>query len=299
MSRRLNDDEQQLARRLTALLRHGKPRQIVTRSDGFVALAEVRKVHMFGTLDLELARAIVLQDNKQRFSLTEEAGVTLIRANQGHTIKGLDDALLLTRVSDPKMIPVVVHGTYHSAWPLILESGLSRMERNHVHFASGLPSDFGVVSGMRRSAEVLIYVDAAKAMAAGISFFISSNGVILSPGPILAQFFSKVVDARSGEHISFRAPSALQPPSATTESQSLTGRFQCPIWSQVPAAGIGFFDIFSGPPEINGVASSVEINPRRCLTFGRIASLVDVLVDDHRTISRSAKLETSSTLRVI
>jgi|FrelakmetLWP11LW_1041352.scaffolds.fasta_scaffold204988_1 2'-phosphotransferase len=31
----------------------------------------------------------------------------------------------------------VVHGTFSKFWPLIKQSGLSRMKRNHIHFAKG------------------------------------------------------------------------------------------------------------------------------------------------------------------
>ena len=98
-----------------------------------------------------------------------------IRANQGHTLRGLDPDKLLTRVSDPAALPVVLHGTYRVAWPLIKKGGLSRMKRNHVHFAPGLPGAGGVISGMRASAELLVYVDAAKAIAVGVEFFVSEH----------------------------------------------------------------------------------------------------------------------------
>ena len=69
------------------------------------------------------------------------------------------------------------------------------MGRNHIHFATGLPSGFKslvdqdvstvaapVISGMRKSSTVLIFVDIAKAMEAGVKFWRSDNGVVLSEG---------------------------------------------------------------------------------------------------------------------
>ncbi|CAN0056248.1 unnamed protein product, partial [Sphacelaria rigidula] len=53
------------------------------------------------------------------------------------------------------------------------------MNRTHIHFATGLPGDNGVISGMRAGCKVLIYVDVAAAMADGIRFFRSTNNVIL------------------------------------------------------------------------------------------------------------------------
>lgn len=71
----------------------------------------------------------------------------LIRANQGHSIAVDSEGLLEPITADTTKLPeMVVHGTTHAAWPLILRSGgLKRMTRNHVHFASGLPAGFQTV----------------------------------------------------------------------------------------------------------------------------------------------------------
>ena len=55
------------------------------------------------------------------------------------------------------------------------------MSRNHIHFALGLPKD-QVVSGMRSSSNVFIYLDTKKCLEEGVKVFISDNGVILLPG---------------------------------------------------------------------------------------------------------------------
>ena len=38
------------------------------------------------------------------------------------------------------------------------------MNRTHIHFAPGLPKESGVISGMRASAQVYIYIDMEKAL---------------------------------------------------------------------------------------------------------------------------------------
>ncbi|CAI7603773.1 unnamed protein product [Penicillium bialowiezense] len=129
----------------------------------------------------------------------------LIRATQGHSIKTVEAASFLEPLSlsdESKLPDTVVHGTFHSTWPVILQSGgLRCMGRNHIHFATGpslesvlavhdgdtaqgksKPDDSRVISGMRRDAQVLIYIDVRKALAAGIPFWRSENGVILSEG---------------------------------------------------------------------------------------------------------------------
>ncbi|KAI4715307.1 hypothetical protein E4T48_08512 [Aureobasidium sp. EXF-10727] len=137
----------------------------------------------------------------------------LIRANQGHSLE-IASENLLTPITDENLPSTVVHGTTHAAWPQIVATGgLKKMARTHIHFASGLPAGFEsqdkdannapVISGMRNSSSVLVYVDIKKAMEAGIKFWKSENGVILSEGDdkgvIGLQFFSKVED-RTGGH---------------------------------------------------------------------------------------------------
>ena len=140
----------------------------------------------------------------------------LIRANQGHSIKVDTEGLLTPITREAGNVPTtVVHGTDERAWPLILKGGgLRRMTRNHIHFASGLPAGFKplessaataaggavdaapVISGMRVSSTVLIYVDIGAALDKGIRFFLSENGVILTEGNgegvLPYEFFSRV-----------------------------------------------------------------------------------------------------------
>jgi 2'-phosphotransferase len=57
----------------------------------------------------------------------------------------------------------VIHGTNFRAWKSIQNQGLSKMDRNHVHFAIGLPDDPNVKSGMRKTSQVFIYINVEKA----------------------------------------------------------------------------------------------------------------------------------------
>lgn len=144
----------------------------------------------------------------------------LIRANQGHSIKIAEDGLLEPITLDSDDLPdTVVHGTTFKAWPLIVRSGgLKTMGRTHVHFASGLPAGFKsldddshdrkdkhkepVISGMRSTSSILVYLDLEKALKAGLKFWRSQNGVILSDGNdsglIPTEFFKSVEDRKKG-----------------------------------------------------------------------------------------------------
>lgn len=135
--------------------------------------------------------------------------VLCIRANQGHSISTIHTQELLTLLqpNDLLSIQTVIHGTNKEAWENhILHEGLNKMNRNHIHFASGLPSDGGVISGMRKSSQVYIYVDVQKCIDDGIQFYKSSNGVILTEGRngggiLPVQYFEKVIDARTNEKL--------------------------------------------------------------------------------------------------
>ncbi|KKA30205.1 hypothetical protein TD95_001897 [Thielaviopsis punctulata] len=108
----------------------------------------------------------------------------LIRANQGHSI-ALESSALLTEITPATLPPRVLHGTYFAFWRAIVAAGgLKRMTRNHVHCATGVPgTDDGVVSGMRKDAEILIEIDAEAALRDGaMKWWMSSNGVVLTEG---------------------------------------------------------------------------------------------------------------------
>lgn len=150
---------------------------------------------------------------------SDEPANYLIRANQGHSIKIAEEGLLEQITLDSGDLPeIVVHGTTLRAWPLIVRSGgLKTMGRTQVHFASGLPEGFKsldvtedkrdrhkepVISGMRSTSSILIYLDIEKALKAGLKFWRSQNGVILSDGNesgvISIEFFLRVEDRKKG-----------------------------------------------------------------------------------------------------
>ncbi|KAF2875492.1 KptA family-domain-containing protein [Massariosphaeria phaeospora] len=147
----------------------------------------------------------------------------VIRANQGHSIKVDTEGLLKPITEEAGNVPeTVVHGTDEAAWKLILKSGgLRRMGRNHIHFASGLPAGFKsphsstgtpqekvsqpVISGMRNSSTILIFIDIHAALASGIEFFVSDNGVILTAGNekgfLPYAFFKRVENRKDGGRV--------------------------------------------------------------------------------------------------
>lgn len=94
----------------------------------------------------------------------------------------------------------VIHGTFLKYWIKIKNEGISRMNRNHIHLATGLPYDKGVISGIRHSADVFIYINLKLAISEGLQFYRSINQVILTPGDengfIRPKYFLKVCDEK-------------------------------------------------------------------------------------------------------
>jgi 2'-phosphotransferase len=178
-----------LSKKLSSLLRHRIHENglgDVLRPDGFVPLARVLATPGFRGASEEEVRTVVRENDKQRFAILEEGDVSYIRANQGHTIQqGLDDDAMLTPMSQHELATIgrAVHGTYRAAWDGIVSSGgLLRMARSHIHLAAHLQGQGGVVSGMRRSAQIHVWVNLPAAARAGLRFYRSANGVILTPG---------------------------------------------------------------------------------------------------------------------
>jgi len=112
----------------------------------------------------------------------------------------------LVPILHPSEIPTIIHGTYFKNWTKIKTEGLSRMNRLHIHFSPGELGDTQVISGMRSSCELYIYIDSQKALRDGIPFYRSLNNVILSPGNshgyIETKYFSKVIEVSTKRVIS-------------------------------------------------------------------------------------------------
>jgi putative RNA 2'-phosphotransferase len=112
---------------------------------------------------------VVTRNDKQRYSF--DATRKLIRANQGHSI---DVDLQLTAAEPPD---VLYHGTGAAAIPLIMESGLRKMARHHVHLSTNVETARRV--GARHGKPVVLSLDAAAMFAAGHQFYVSANEVWL------------------------------------------------------------------------------------------------------------------------
>lgn len=192
-----------ISKALSYLLRHGAVKEKLEIDPQGYVLLDVLLNHnrmKSNKVTLEDLKRIVKDNDKQRFTIKDD---TWICANQGHTLKVIDDSNLLL-MSHDELPKTIYHGTYLKNLPLIFVKGggLSRMDRNHIHFTS---TEFRNISGIRKSVNVLIFLDVEKCVSRGLQFYKSLNDVILCKGDaegfIQYELFGKVVDAKTGLEI--------------------------------------------------------------------------------------------------
>uniref|UniRef100_UPI0037E798B9 tRNA 2'-phosphotransferase 1 isoform X2 n=1 Tax=Semicossyphus pulcher TaxID=241346 RepID=UPI0037E798B9 len=197
------DRDVHLSKSMSYALRHGANQLgLQMGTDGFLFVEELLAHPQFRSYSLEDVKRVVATNDKQRFKLRShpEDGRLQIRASQGHSLQVTDLELKPVLAGSPDCPAEAVHGSYLRNWSSILQQGLSRMQRTHIHLAPGLPGEEGVISGMRRDCDLAVYIDVPKALADGIEFFWSENGVLLTTGDtegkLLPKYFSRALKLR-------------------------------------------------------------------------------------------------------
>jgi putative RNA 2'-phosphotransferase len=168
-----NDRLIRISKYLAKYLRHS-PQEIglTLGSGGWVPvddlLAAAEKNGFSITYD-ELVECVETND-KQRYAF--DLSGELIRANQGHSVE-VD--LQLDELEPPETL---YHGTVERFLPSILEVGLVRGNRHHVHLSKDVETAHKV--GSRRGKPVILKVDAGRMYLDGNKFLMSMNGVWLT-----------------------------------------------------------------------------------------------------------------------
>jgi putative RNA 2'-phosphotransferase len=158
---------------LSKHLRHA-PREIglTLEPGGWVLVSDLleacRRTRVF--LDRELLEQVVLENDKQRFAFDETGD--RIRANQGHSTE-VD--LQLEPVEPPFTL---FHGTASKSVSSILETGIDRGSRHHVHLSMDAETARRV--GARHGKPVILRVQSRAMRDAGFVFFKSENNVWLT-----------------------------------------------------------------------------------------------------------------------
>mmetsp|Transcript_5042 Transcript_5042/g.12200 ORF Transcript_5042/g.12200 Transcript_5042/m.12200 type:complete len:571 (+) Transcript_5042:280-1992(+) len=147
------------------------------------------------------AKVQLNQEQLQRLRRAVETAVSTgeyyIRANQGHSMKGLDDSRMMHRIKDASEVNVCIHGTYWCFFESIRTRGLNRMSRRHIHFSCETFGSKDIISGMRSTCELLIHIDVEKCLKDGVPLLLSKNRVVLSDGVggngiLPPEYFSKI-----------------------------------------------------------------------------------------------------------
>lgn len=141
-------------------------------AEGWLEIDElIRRANAQGQrLTRDLLDEVVTTSDKARFAVGEDG--TRIRANQGHSVVGVD--LQLEPVKPPD---VLFHGTVAAVLPLIQQQGLRKQSRNHVHLSVDEKTAMKV--GARRGKPIILRIDAITMHAQGHIFYCSANGVWL------------------------------------------------------------------------------------------------------------------------
>lgn len=192
-------------------------------ADGFVSVADLLALPPFEEIDVKLCDVECVveferrEGKKQRFTMRASPRGPEIRANQGHSAAAVSGVQVTRAARDGELPDLVVHGTYLKHMRQILADGLRPMGRHHVHL---FVEDGGIG---RKGAELLVYVDVAKARAAGVELLISDNGVVLTSGgphgAIPPACFAKVIRTKDGVELhnssgvgALRVPAAAYTP---------------------------------------------------------------------------------------
>jgi len=121
-------------------------------------------------LTFEELDEIVETNDKKRFIFNEDK--TRIRANQGHSI---DINLALKPQQPPEFL---YHGTAQSNIDSILEKGIEKRNRQHVHLSQDKETATKV--GMRHGKPVILTIKTMEMFEEGIEFYLSDNNVWLT-----------------------------------------------------------------------------------------------------------------------
>lgn len=158
---------------LSLVLRH-KPEEIGIELDenGWTDVTMlIEKVNKAGiALTFEILKHVVDTNAKKRYSFNES--FDKIRANQGHSVE-------IDLGYTPQVPPeILYHGTGEKFIGSILEKGLLKQNRHHVHLSADVETAFMV--GQRHGKPFVFEVLAGQMHRDNFQFFLSANGVWLT-----------------------------------------------------------------------------------------------------------------------
>ena len=170
----------QISKMIAKTLRH-KPESLGLKLEGGGWIGVDTLLAAFAQKGYSLSRGeleeVVEKNDKRRFAFDDSG--ERIRASQGHSVQ-VD--LGLEPLEPPETL---FHGTVEASLGSILESGLQRMKRHHVHLSADTETAYRV--GSRHGKAVILSVGSGAMSEAGFLFYRSDNGVWLTDA-VPAQF---------------------------------------------------------------------------------------------------------------
>lgn len=192
----------QISKALSYLLRHGAVKEnLPMDNDGYVEVSKLLSHQRLKShkCSLEDLHRVVAENDKKRYHLKTggpDGTTEFVCAVQGHSIKTIKpNEELLESVDDVSKLPVnLIHGTSVKNAIQIVESGcIKKINRNHVHLSIGVTErDDEVISGMRKSSTVHIYLLNNSEILSKIKLYKSLNSVYLTPDDIDISLFKMV-----------------------------------------------------------------------------------------------------------
>jgi len=178
----MNDKE--ISKFLSFVLRHNPGAIGVTLDpEGWVDVDLIIK-NSRKPITLQDIERVVRENDKQRFALKDGR----IRANQGHSVKGITAFDKTPRVP-PRFL---YHGTSLDLFDVIRKQGLKPMSRHHVHLSPDLETAWKVAKRRFGKTPIVFEVLALRMTNEGVEFYLSDNGVWLTD-KVLPKYFAPKV----------------------------------------------------------------------------------------------------------
>lgn len=164
------------------ILRHSPETIGLTlNNEGWVSVQEfISKANAYEGLDgvvltHKLLNEVVQTSQKKRFSFSEDG--LKIRANQGHS---LEDVKI--EYQPVKNVKILYHGTTIQNYDSIMNNGLMKMSRNHVHLSESekIATEVGKRYSKGRSNLIIFEVNVKRMIEEGLIILKSENNVYLT-----------------------------------------------------------------------------------------------------------------------
>lgn len=162
----------QVSKYLSYVLRHNPESIGIDMDDfGWVMISDIVELSdpKLGLTESKV-KDVVTNSKKNRFRIDDSG--KRIKANQGHTLTVSNDFM---EIEPP---PYLYHGTAKRNLSSILDAGILKMERHHVHMSED--AHMAEEVGRRYGKPVVLKINSKKMYGVGITFFKSANNVWLT-----------------------------------------------------------------------------------------------------------------------